>query len=65
MGYEAQRTTAIGIVAILNSSTPYIRVKSGPQEAGTLPSGQQAEDPVKFNIEDIKEHAGRYVSAYT
>ena len=61
MGYEAQRTTAIGIVAILNSSTPYIRVKSGPQEAGTLPSGQQAEDPVEFNIEISKNTpAGTY-----
>lgn len=61
MGYEAQRTTAIGIVAVLNSSTPYIRVKSGPQEAGTLPSGQQADDPVKFNIEISKNTpAGTY-----
>ncbi len=61
MGYEAQRTTAIGIVAILNSTNPYIRVKSGPQEAGTLPSGQQVENPVKFNIEISKNApAGTY-----
>ncbi|MCQ6962028.1 COG1361 S-layer family protein [Methanolobus chelungpuianus] len=61
MGYESQRTTAIGIVAVLNSSTPYIKVKSGPQEAGTLPSGQQVEDPIKFNIEISKNApAGTY-----
>ncbi|WP_406656900.1 hypothetical protein V7O62_13695 [Methanolobus sp. ZRKC2] len=61
MGYEAQRTTAIGIVAMMNSSTPYIRVKSGPQEAGTLASGQQLDNPVKFNIEVSKNApAGEY-----
>ncbi|MBN2109752.1 MAG: hypothetical protein JW705_01500, partial [Methanosarcinaceae archaeon] len=61
MGYEAQRTTAIGIVAMLNSSSPYIRVKSGPQEAGTLASGQQLESPVRFNIEISKNTpAGEY-----
>lgn len=51
MNYEAQRTTAIGIVAILSSENPYIKVRSGPQEAGSLPSGQQTEDPIQFNIE--------------
>lgn len=51
MGYEAQRTTAIGIVAIMASDDSYIKVKSGPQEAGTLFSGAQTEEPVKFNIE--------------
>lgn len=61
MNYEAQRTTAIGIVSILNSSSPYIKVKSGPQEAGSLPSGQQTENPVKFNIEISKNApAGTY-----
>jgi hypothetical protein len=61
MGYEAQRTTAIGIVAILVSEDPNIRVKSGPQEAGTLVSGEQVEDPVKFNIEVSKNApAGEY-----
>ena len=56
MNYEAQRTTAIGIVAILSSESPYIKVRSGPQEAGSLPSGQQTEDPVQFNI-DISNNA--------
>ncbi len=51
MGYEAQRTTAIGIVAVLVSEDPNIRVKSGPQEAGTLASGEQTETPLMFNIE--------------
>ncbi|WP_319508184.1 hypothetical protein [uncultured Methanolobus sp.] len=61
MGYEAQRTTAIGIVAILVSEDPNIRVKSGPQEAGTLASGEQVEDPVMFNIEVSKNApAGEY-----
>ncbi|TGC08327.1 COG1361 S-layer family protein [Methanolobus halotolerans] len=61
MGYEAQRTTAIGIVAMLNSSSPYIRVKSGPQEAGSLSSGQQLDNPVRFNIEVSKNApAGEY-----
>ena len=61
MGYEAQRTTAIGIVAILSSNDPNIRVKSGPQEAGTLFTGGQTEDPVRFNIEISKNApAGDY-----
>ncbi len=54
MGYEAQRTTAIGIVAVLSSDDPNIKVKSGQQEAGTLFSGGQTEEPVKFNIEISK-----------
>ncbi|MDW7731229.1 MAG: hypothetical protein SCH66_02240 [Methanolobus sp.] len=61
MGYEAQKTTAIGIVTMLNSSSPYIRVKSGPQEAGSLSSGQQLDEPVEFNIEISKNApAGEY-----
>lgn len=61
MGYEAQRTTAIGIVAMLTSGSPYIIVKSGPQEAGSLPSGQQTDNPVQFNIEISKDTpAGTY-----
>ncbi len=51
MSYESQRTTAIGIVAILTPLDPAIKVKSGPQEAGTLASGEQTESPVKFNVE--------------
>lgn len=61
MGYEAQRTTAIGIVAVLNSENPNVRVKSGPQEAGTLASGEQTSDPLQFNIEISKNApAGEY-----
>ncbi|WP_406659588.1 hypothetical protein V7O66_06975 [Methanolobus sp. ZRKC3] len=61
MGYEAQRTTAIGIVAILTSDDPNIKVKSGQQEAGTLFSGEQTENPVRFNIEVSKNApAGEY-----
>ncbi|MBP1908757.1 COG1361 S-layer family protein [Methanolobus bombayensis] len=61
MGYEAQRTTAIGIVAILTSDDPNIRVKSGAQEAGTLASGEQTSDPLEFNIELSKNApAGEY-----
>lgn len=61
MGYEAQRTTAIGIVAILESENPYVRVKSGPQEAGTLASGEQTSEPLEFNIEISKNApAGEY-----
>jgi hypothetical protein len=51
MSYEAQKTTAIGIVATLVSFDPAIKVKSGPQEAGSLVSGQQTEEPVQFSIE--------------
>ncbi|MDG6244999.1 MAG: hypothetical protein QCH31_11550 [Methanolobus sp.] len=61
MGYESQKTTAIGIVCILSSETPYVRVKSGPQEAGTLASGEQTSDPLMFNIEISKDApAGEY-----
>lgn len=56
MSYECQRTTAIGIVAVLTSLDPAIDVKSGPQEAGTLVSGDEISSPVKFNIE-ISENA--------
>ncbi|SFM18123.1 hypothetical protein SAMN04488696_0221 [Methanolobus profundi] len=61
MGYEAQRTTAIGIVAILSSDDSNVRVTSGPQEAGTLASGEQTSDPLEFNIEISKNApAGEY-----
>lgn len=61
MGYEAQRTTAIGIVATLVSEESHIRVKSGQQEAGTLASGEQVKNPARFNIEISKNApAGEY-----
>ncbi|MGM0771510.1 MAG: COG1361 S-layer family protein [Halobacteriota archaeon] len=51
MSYESQRTTAIGIVAVLTPLDPAVKVKSGSQEAGTLVSGQKTDSPVSFNIE--------------
>ncbi len=54
MQYESQRTTAIGIVAILGSPHPDIKVRSGPQEAGTLRSGEQTSNPLEFDIEITK-----------
>lgn len=54
MRYEAQKTTAIGIVATLVSLDPAVKVKTGPQEAGSLVSGQQTEEPVQFTIEIAK-----------
>ena len=54
MNYEAQKTTAIGIVAVLVSLDPSVKVKTGPQVAGSLISGQQTEDPVQFTIEIAK-----------
>ena len=61
MSYESQRTTAIGIVATLVSLDPNVKVKSGPQEAGSIPTGQQPEDPIQFTIEIAKNApAGAY-----
>jgi hypothetical protein len=56
MKYETQAVTAVGILATLKSDTPYIKVKSGPQEAGTLQQGKQSAAPTKFTIE-ISEDA--------
>lgn len=59
MNYEAQKTTAIGILAVLVSLDPEVKVKTGPQEAGSLVSGQQTEEPVQFTIEIAKNaHSG-------
>lgn len=61
MSYESQRTTAIGIVAVLASLDPEITVKSGPQEAGTLMAGEQTESPIQFVIEiSNNADAGEY-----
>lgn len=61
MSYESQRTTAIGIVAVLTSLDPNVKVKSGPQEAGTLASGEQTESPLRFDIDISKNaDAGEY-----
>lgn len=55
MQYEAQATTAVGILATLKSDNPNINVKSGPQEAGTLKQGKQSSSPTKFTIEINKD----------
>jgi hypothetical protein len=61
MEYEAQVTTAIGILATLKSENPDVKVKSGPQEAGTLKQGKQSSSPTKFTIEINKNaSAGAY-----
>lgn len=61
MSYESQRTTAIGIVAVMTSLDPGVKVKSGPQEAGTLVAGQTTETPVQFVIEISKNvESGEY-----
>jgi len=61
MQYEAQATTAVGILATLKSDDPNIKVKSEPQQAGTLEQGTQSPSPTKFTIEINKNtSAGTY-----
>ena len=61
MKYETQAVTAVGILATLESDNPYIKVKSGPQQAGTLEQGKQGASPTKFTIEISKKTpAGTY-----
>ncbi len=61
MSYEAQRTTAIAIVAVMTSLDPGIKIKSGPQEAGSLFAGQTTEKPVQFVVEISKNvESGEY-----
>lgn len=61
MQYEAQAVTAVGILATLKSDDPNIKVKSGPQQAGTLKQGKQSSSPTKFTIEINKNApAGTY-----
>jgi len=61
MQYEAQATTAVGILATLKSDNEYVKVKSGPQEAGTLKQGKQSSSPTKFTVEINKNTpAGTY-----
>jgi hypothetical protein len=61
MQYEAQATTAVGILATLKSDNPNIKVKSGSQQAGTLKQGKQSSSPTKFTIEINKDApAGTY-----
>jgi hypothetical protein len=56
MKYETQAVTAVGVLATLKSDSPYIKVKSGSQEAGTFEQGKQGTTPTKFTIE-ISENA--------
>jgi hypothetical protein len=61
MQYEAQATTAVGILATLKSDDPNIKVKSGAQQAGTLKQGKQSSSPTKFTVEINKNaSAGTY-----
>jgi hypothetical protein len=61
MQYEAQATTAVGILAALKSDDPNIKVKSEPQQAGTLKQGKQSSNPTKFTVEINKNaSAGAY-----
>jgi len=61
MQYEAQATTAVGILATLKSDDPNVKVKSGSQQAGTLKQGKQSSSPTKFTIEINKNaSAGTY-----
>lgn len=61
MQYEAQATTAVGILATLKSEDPNIKVKSEPQQAGTLKQGKQSSNPTKFTVEINKNaSAGTY-----
>ncbi|RXA21301.1 hypothetical protein EQO05_02445 [Methanosarcina sp. MSH10X1] len=61
MQYEAQATTAVGILAALKSEDPNIKVKSEAQQAGTLKQGKQSSSPTKFTIEINKNaSAGTY-----
>lgn len=48
-------TTAVGIRAELLSSDPNIRIKTGPQEAGSLPAGSTSPLPLKYTIEVGKD----------
>ena len=61
MQYEAQATTAVGILGTLKSDDPNIKVKSESQQAGTLKQGKQSSSPTKFTIEINKNaSAGTY-----
>ncbi len=59
--YEAQKTTAIGIVGFLTSLDPAVKVKSGQQEVGSLKAGEQTEKPFQYTIEiSNNAQAGTY-----
>ncbi|WP_338102009.1 hypothetical protein [Methanolapillus millepedarum] len=53
--------TAVGMVATLESSNPDILIKTGPQEAGSLPTGQTTMQPMRYTVEIGKDvPAGEY-----
>ncbi|WNY27758.1 hypothetical protein [Methanolapillus ohkumae] len=53
--------TAVGVVATLESSNPDILIKTGPQEAGSLPTGQTTSSPLRYTIDVGKDvPAGEY-----
>ncbi|MGC9514172.1 COG1361 S-layer family protein [Methanocrinis sp.] len=54
--YERERTTALGIIGTLLSSSGLIEVKSGDQLIEALRSGEKSRDPMKFSIK-ISSHA--------
>jgi hypothetical protein len=53
---EYKKTTALGVIATLVSSSPQVEVKSGDQVVQSLKSGEKTQSPLKFTIK-IGEHA--------
>ena len=53
--------TAVGIVATLESEIDGITVKTGPQEAGSLPTGMTSQMPIRYTV-DVQKGlpAGEY-----
>ncbi|MDV0447849.1 hypothetical protein MsAg5_17660 [Methanosarcinaceae archaeon Ag5] len=53
--------TAVGISATLESSNPDILIKTGSQQAGSLPTGQSTMQPLRYTVEIGKDvPAGEY-----
>lgn len=53
--------TAVGVVATLESDVSGITVKTGPQEAGSMPTGRTSSSPLRYTV-DIQKGmpAGEY-----
>ena len=61
MNYEREKTTALGILGTLKSTSPKIDVKSGDQVVESLRSGEKTEDPLEFTIKIADQApAGEY-----